>query len=81
MMMGEIDYNDVFYHEENSMKGTWTTTKPGTNGNFSGPITDAIDKQLFPISAHILITIFVVFVPMIMMNLLFGLAVSDVQVE
>jgi hypothetical protein len=58
MMVGEVDYEDLFYNEDNSE-----------------------DPILYPITAHVLHGAFVIIVTIVLMNLLVGLAVHDIQVR
>ena len=53
-----------------------------SNGrNFTAHVDEMPGQIYFPITAHIFVTIFIFFVAIIMINLLFGLAVTDVQVS
>jgi hypothetical protein len=58
MMIGELEFEDIFHSEE--------------NGEVKNPI-------LHPITTHSMFFTFVVLVTIILMNLLVGLAVSDIQ--
>ena len=51
-----------------------------SNGNITARIEENPVQTYFPITSHIFVTIFIFFVTIIMINLLFGLAVTDVQV-
>lgn len=57
MMVGEVDYEDLFYNPDNKD-----------------------DPILYPITAHVLHGAFVITVTIVLMNLLVGLAVHDIQV-
>ena len=56
MMLGEVEYDDLFRNSTN-------------------------DPVLLPISSHIMVGLFIVMSSMILMNVLFGLAVADIQVS
>ena len=71
MMLGELDYGDLYYNQND--KFNW----PPENGTVH--IENETEKQVFPFTAHIVVFFFVVFVSIILMNLLVGLAVSDIQ--
>jgi len=58
MMVGEVDYEDLFYNDKN-----------------------AADPMIYPITAHVLHAAFVIIVTIVLMNLLVGLAVHDIQVK
>ena len=65
MMIGELEFEDMFYKE---------TTVECTSGscNDTSPIAH-------PITTHLMFFTFVILVTVILMNLLVGLAVSDIQ--
>jgi hypothetical protein len=74
MMLGELEYDDLYYPQDQTINLT-------INGSFaSGTIDQETKSQFFPFTAHILVTVFVLLVSIIIMNLLFGLAVTDIQV-
>jgi len=65
MMLGEIDYEDMYYSQsEHIINSTIETTT---------------ETQHFPVTAHFFLFLFTVLVSIILMNLLVGLAVSDIQ--
>ena len=66
MMSGELNYEDLFY----------SVKKRDENGEVQ---TD-VKNMLYPVTAHILFGAFVLIITIVMMNLLVGLAVSDIQV-
>ena len=75
MMLGELDYGDMMYPEDESITGS-------IKGNsWNGTLNGDVHQQLFPFSAHALLTTFIIFVSIILMNFLFGLAVNDVEVN
>lgn len=75
MMTGEIEYNDLYYPQKEFI----TVDKSQSSSTMS--IEDEALNQFFPLTAHVILTIFILFVAIIIMNLLFGMAVSDVQVS
>ena len=75
MMLGELEYEDIYYPERNTINLTIT------NNTVVGEIQDGVKAQYFPFTAHMVLLTFIIFVSIIVMNLLFGLAVSDVQVN
>ena len=75
MMIGELEYDDLMYNTEEKIE----FSKDGnqTSGNIV-----SVDQDLYyPFSAYFLMLIFIILFSIIIMNLLFGLAVSDVQVN
>ena len=76
-MLGEIDYNTMFYsHDEvYDMQSFEHGAK-----NYSGKLKPILRPPLFPYTAQIFVTIFILFVSIVIVNFLFGLAVYDVQV-
>ena len=75
MMLGELEYDDLYYPQ----KKTLNLTIDNTIGY--GEIVEETQSQFFPFTAHILVTVFILLVSIIIMNLLFGLAVTDIQVH
>ena len=66
MMLGEIDYEDLYYPQKQTIKN-------------HTEIVDDYENQAFPGTAHLLVLCFIFLVSIILMNLLVGLAVSDIQ--
>ena len=86
MLSGELEYEEMVENNEQSIIGNITGHVDNSTGAFLGQITNvnitSKSVQLpFPVSDHLFIGIFVFFMSIIMINLLFGLAVSDVQVS
>ena len=77
MMLGEIDYNEMFYsHDE-----LYDMRKFEHEGKvYSGKLKTVLKPALFPWTAQVFVTIFILFVSIVVVNFLFGLAVYDVQV-
>ena len=73
MMLGEFDYNDLYYPQKEFIN---TTTINNTNVT---EIVSVSEGQVFPVTAQLLVFIFIFLVSIILMNLLVGLAVSDIQ--
>ena len=70
MMTGELDYNNLYYRPNETI----TALNENTNA-----INVAAQSLMFPVTAHIMLACFIIFVSIIMMNLLVGIAISDVQ--
>ena len=51
------------------------------DGMIKGYLEEEDVAQNFPFTAHIVLAIFIIIVSIVIMNLLFGMAVSDVQVS
>ena len=66
-MLGELEYDDLFKNSDECGNNDVSNTN--------------IQPVLYPITSHILVAIFVLFVAMVLMNVLFGLAVADIQVS
>jgi hypothetical protein len=67
IVSGEVDYEELFYSGSSGKDNTW--------GRGS-------EMDLFhPITAHLLYATFVIIVSFVLMNLLIGLAVNDIQVN
>jgi len=83
MMTGEIEYNDLYYPQREVVTFNMSSGSGGNGGNgdnvISGIIDDEPVPQAFPFTAHIVLTVFILTVSIVIMNLLFGMAVSDVQ--
>ena len=78
MMIGELEYDDLMYNTDETIAFS-------NNGNHSSNITGRVEievqEQFYPFSAYFLMLLFIILFSIIIMNLLFGLAVSDVQVR
>ena len=66
MMLGEIDYEDLYYPQKQIVK------------NLTEIVSES-EHQAFPGTAHFLVLLFIFLASIILMNLLVGLAVSDIQ--
>lgn len=77
MMLGEIEYEDLYYPEEKRV----SLSQRSEDGHINGTVYEDTLPQYYPFTAHVLVTGFVIFVSIIIMNLLFGLAVADIQVS
>ena len=76
MMLGEIEYEDLYYPD--NLKLNLTLNRDQTQG--TGDIEEEIESQSFKGSAQFMVILFVILASMIIMNLLIGLAVSNIQV-
>ena len=74
-MLGELEYEDIYYPQKDTINLTIH------NNTISGVIEDGFKIQYFAFTAHVVLLTFIIFVSIIVMNLLFGLAVTDVQVK
>ena len=83
MMTGELEYNDLYYPQRDHIELNITHGEGENQGHSYGVgiIEDDDKPQYFPITAHAILAIFIVIVSIVIMNLLFGMAVSDVQVN
>eukprot|EP00095_Tigriopus_kingsejongensis_P001890 maker-scaffold287_size221780-snap-gene-0.24 protein:Tk01890 transcript:maker-scaffold287_size221780-snap-gene-0.24-mRNA-1 annotation:"transient receptor potential channel pyrexia" len=79
MMTGEIEYNDLYYPQRDTIVLNITQSNDSTQSQGIGYIDDEDIPQHFPITAHAILTTFIIIVSIVIMNLLFGMAVSDVQ--
>ena len=73
-MLGELEFEDIYYPERDTINLTIT------NNTVVGHVEDGGKAQFFPFTAHVVLLTFIIFISIIVMNLLFGLAVADVQV-
>ena len=71
MMLGEVDYEALYYPEQSFLQ--WNN-----NTNRTEIVTET-EGQVLPGTAQILVFLFLFLVSIILMNLLVGLAVSDIQ--
>ena len=71
MMLGEVDYEALYYPDNQFLSNK-------TERNLT-EIVSEVEGQLFPVTAHLLVFLFIFLVSIILMNLLVGLAVSDIQ--
>jgi len=71
-MIGELEYDDLMYS---------TNERIELAGNGTANIISEVQNQYYPFSAYFLMFLFIILFSIIIMNLLFGLAVNDVQVE
>ena len=84
MMLGELEYDELFYPKDqmiNLKLSDGMINGSHFGGAISGKIDEVTKSQYFPVTAHIVMLLFVVLVSIVIMNLLFGLAVTDVQVN
>ena len=84
MLIGELEYDDMVENSQSHLVGNLTGSV-SRGGKFIAElknvsIKDEATQLPFPVTDHLFIGIFVFFMTIIMINLLFGLAVSDVQV-
>jgi hypothetical protein len=85
MMTGELEYNDLYYPQKeyitvlHPVSGQAAAASGFTSYNAS--IEEKELQQFFPVTAHLVLTAFILVVSIVIMNLLFGMAVSDVQVK
>ena len=81
MLVGELDYEDML--ERNDLKNITGKMVRNDNNEFiltNVTIEEVFEQTYFPITTHLVMTMFMFFMAIIVMNLLFGLAVTDVQV-
>ena len=79
MMLGELDYNEMFYSQDELYDSQ--DRFQYQDRTYSGKLKPVVRPQLFPVTAQVFITIFIIFVSIVIVNFLFGLAVYDVQVS
>ena len=82
MLVGELDYENMFEREElKRFSGNITLSNNKKTGSLNGSLHEEFEQTYFPVTSHVLMTCFMFFMAIIVMNLLFGLAVTDVQVH
>ena len=80
MLVGEMEYEDILERQElETFNGT--LTKRNGKDIISGSLNEEYIQTYFIGTTHIMMTAFMFFMSIIVMNLLFGLAVTDVQVN
>ena len=67
MMLGEINYQELYYPQKEILNST------------TGEIEGETEFQQFPGSAQLIVILFVLVFSIVIMNLLVGLAVSDIS--
>jgi hypothetical protein len=81
MMTGELDYEGLF-NEQVGKTSTEDSIRISANSTEEGMSMEAISRQNHhPIAAHVWYVCVVIMVTLVLMNLLVGLAVSDIQVR
>ena len=76
MMTGELEYNSLYYASYWDIEINNTAK---SNETIHGVLKEGTQAQMFPFTGHALLTIFILVVSLIIMNMLFGMAVKDVQ--
>ena len=74
MLIGELEYEDML--ERTNLKMNTSII----NGTIDTQLEDVFEQTYFPVTTHLIMTFFMFFMAIIVINLLFGLAVTDVQV-
>ena len=83
MLIGELEHEDMLertnYRLNTTINGAIIN---GTiiNGRINTELEDVFEQTYFPVTTHLILTFFMFFMAIIVINLLFGLAVTDVQV-
>ena len=75
IMLGEVEYDDLYYQK----KETFNINISALNDNTQINIEQQEEGQPFPITAHLFVLAAIFMVSIIVMNLLVGLAVNDIQ--
>ena len=78
MLIGELEYDDLLENKNLVMNGNITDVN-GTQ-HINATLEEQLDRTTFPFTAHVIVSFFMFFMAIIVINLLFGLAVTDVQV-
>ena len=82
MLVGELEYEEILERRElKHFNGTMSMQSRTNNGSLSGDLEEVYEQTYFPFTTHLMLTAFMFFMSIIVMNLLFGLAVTDVQVR
>ena len=81
MLVGEMEYEDILERKELKTFNGSIFLSNQNKGSISGDLNEEYEQTYFVGTTHIMMTAFMFFMSIIVMNLLFGLAVTDVQVE
>ena len=73
MMLGEINYQDLYYPSDQRFNFTIT------NESGLGNVTEKTAYQNFPVTAQFTLSLFILVFCLVIMNLLVGIAVSDIR--
>ena len=73
MMVGEINYNDLYFPSIQEFRFNLT------NNTGTGEISEEPVYQHFPVTAHLTLILFIPVFCLVIANLMVGLAVSDIQ--
>ena len=73
MMLGEIGYTDLQFPKEHIVNLKLNQT------NGAGTISEVDVEPQFPFTAHLTLTVFILVFCLVIMNLLVGIAVSDIH--
>ena len=74
MMLGEIDYHDLYYQAD--QKFVFQLEK---NGSGEGKVIELPAYQDFPVTGQFTMILFILVFCLVIMNLLVGIAVSDIR--
>lgn len=80
MLVGELEYEDILERKELKYFNGNISMSKNISGTLSGDLEEVYEQTFFPFTTHLMLTMFMFFMAIIVMNLLFGLAVTDVQV-
>ena len=75
IMLGEVEYDDLYYPQ----KETFNISLSALNNITPITIEQQEEGQPFPLTAHLAVLAVIFLVSIIVMNLLVGLAVNDIQ--
>ena len=74
-MIGDVGYNDLYYPFRESL------TKVSNHSGYYAIVNTHVKPQYFPITAQLMTSLLLILLSTVMINLLLGLAVADVQVD
>ena len=85
MMIGELNFDDLYYPEKMIIKPNKTVNQNISNSELpnlrDADIETSPKPAFYPGTSIALILIFILLVPIVALNLLVGLAVNDVKVR